>query len=99
MKEQVTIKLLSVVITSLTVFPPTGPWKRSKKESNKSCRNCHEVADLGQIWFITAELSQTEISPAASSNHCPKSIGVKFVPLSHQLILPQSSRQYNPFSK
>ena len=46
------------------------------------------VGDLGQIWFMISELSQLtdKMSPGASSNHCPKSIGIKFVPLSHQLV-------------
>ena len=29
-------------------------------QSKKSCKNCHGVADLRQIWFKTSELSQTE---------------------------------------
>ena len=30
----------------------------TKKESKKSCKSCHGVADLGQILFMISELSQ-----------------------------------------
>ena len=81
-------------------LPANWSVEKGKKETNKSCKNCHGViADLGQIWSMMTELSQqltNKMSPGANLSHCPKSIGVESASLryQHQLVLPHRSRQY-----
>ena len=51
------------------------------------------------IQNIRKKSANWQVSPEASSNHCPESIGVQSVPLCHQLVLSRCSRQYKVFSK
>ena len=43
---------------SLSRHPVNWSEGKGKKETKMSCKNCHGVADLEQIWFMISELSQ-----------------------------------------